>query len=102
LVNRSLSKVWLCRQVHLFRRTIFGQRVRFVPKLSRPHCFPCEARFLLELSDTSMVRDILDVFLEVLPCFHMIMLSSSWVSWFSESLFSPRIHTWYPGLVGWA
>jgi hypothetical protein len=33
-----------------------------VPKLSRPHCFPCKARFTLELSDIPMVRDILDVF----------------------------------------
>jgi hypothetical protein len=49
-----------------------------------------------------MVYDILVVFLEVLPCFHMTVLSSSWVSWFSESLFSPRIFTGYPRLVGWA
>jgi hypothetical protein len=102
LVNRSLSKVSLCCQVHSFWRTFFGQRVGFVPKLSRPHCFPCKARFSLELSDKMVVRDILDVFLEVSPCFHMTMLSSSWVSWFSELLFSPRIYVGYPGLVGWA
>jgi hypothetical protein len=73
-----------------------------MPKLSRPHSFPSRPSFSLELRDIPVVRDILDVFLEVLPCFHMTMLSSSWVSWFSESLFSPRIHTGYPGLVGWA
>jgi hypothetical protein len=49
-----------------------------------------------------MVRDILDVFQEVLPCFHMTVLSSSWVRWFSKPLLSPRICAGYPGLVGWA
>jgi hypothetical protein len=73
-----------------------------MPKLSRPHSSPSRPRFPLKLSDILVVRDILEVFLEVLPCFHMTVLSSSWVSWFSESLFSPRIYTGYPGLVGWA
>jgi hypothetical protein len=73
-----------------------------MPKLSRPHRFPCKAIFPLELGDISVVRDILDVLPEVLPCFHMTVLSSSWVNWFSESLFSPRIYSGYPGLVGWA
>jgi hypothetical protein len=61
----------------LIQAHIFGQRVRFVPKLSRPHSFPSRPRFSLELSDILVVRDILDVFLEASPCFHMTGLSSS-------------------------
>jgi hypothetical protein len=86
----------------LIWRTVFGQRVRFMSKLLRPHPFALKSKFSLKLSDISVVRDILYVFLEVLPCFHMTVLSSSWVSYFSKSLFSPRIYTGYPGLVGWA
>jgi hypothetical protein len=49
----------------------------FRPKLLRPHHLALKRKFPLELSDISVVRDILDVFLEVLPCCHMTMLSSS-------------------------
>jgi hypothetical protein len=61
----------------LIQAHIFGQRVRFVPKLSRPHSFPSKSRFSLELSDISVVRDILEVLPEVLPCFPMTVWSSS-------------------------
>jgi hypothetical protein len=85
----------------LFRHTSSVKEL-VVSKLSRPHSFPSKSRFSLELSDILVVRDILVVFLEASPCFHMTGLSSSWASWFSESLFSPRIYIGYPGLVGWA
>jgi lysylphosphatidylglycerol synthetase-like protein (DUF2156 family) len=85
LFNQSLSEVWLCSQ-GLFMCTFFGQRVMFLPKLSRPHQLLWKASFPLELNDISVIRDIIDVFLEVSPCCHMTELSSSWVSWFSESL----------------
>jgi hypothetical protein len=60
-----------------FRRTIFGQRVRFIPKLLRQHRLALKRKFTLELNDISVVHDILDVFLEVSPCCHMTVLSSS-------------------------
>ena len=59
---------------------IFGQRVRFMLKLSRPHRLALKSKFPLELRDISVVRDILDVFLEVSPCCHMTVMSSSWVA----------------------
>ena len=49
-----------------------------------------------------VVHDILEVFLEVSPCCHMTVLSSSWVSRFFEQLLFPRKYAGYPGLVGWA
>jgi hypothetical protein len=56
---------------------IFGQRVRSIPKLSRPHRLLCKAICPLELSDIPVVRDILDVFLEVSPCCYMTVLLNS-------------------------
>jgi hypothetical protein len=62
-------------QVH-----ISSQRVKFISVLLRPHRLALKIKFPLELSDISVVRDILDVFLEVSPCCHMTVLSRSWLS----------------------
>ena len=59
---------------------IFGQRVRFLPMLLRPHRVAVQNKSSLELSDIPVVRDILDVFLEVSPCCHMTVMSSLRVS----------------------
>ena len=68
---------------------LVGQRVRFMPKLSRPHRFALKSKTSLELSDIRDGCDILVLFLEVSPGCHLIVMSSLWVSWFSEPLLSP-------------
>jgi hypothetical protein len=65
----------------LSRQNCFDQRVRFVPKLLRPHRLASKSKFPPELSDILVVRGILDVFLDVSPCRHMTVLSGLFVSW---------------------
>ena len=81
-------------QVH-----ISSQRVRLL-RSSEDHIAFLEKQYPSRAKWLSMVCDILDVFLEILPCCHMTVLSSSWVSRFFEQLLSPRSCAGYP-LTSW-
>ena len=57
-----------------------GQRVRFIPKPSRPRRFALKGKTLFEFRDIPVDCGILDVFPEVSPGCHLTVMSNQGVS----------------------
>ena len=75
----------------------------FNPLLIWSYRLDLESKIVLELSNILVVRDVPNIFSEVLPGCHLAAMLSSWSSWFSyKSLLLQESVLDTPELVGWA